>query len=56
MLASVGVDRDHALAFALVYHAVHVLPTTLAGALALAAGAASRRAKHDARPREGARA
>jgi len=36
VLASIGVPRDAALAFALAYHAAHVLPTALAGGLALA--------------------
>jgi hypothetical protein len=37
-LAGLGVDRTSALAFALVYHAVHVLPVTVAGAVVLALG------------------
>lgn len=35
-LTGLGVGRGEALAFALVYHAVHLLPTTVAGGLALA--------------------
>jgi uncharacterized membrane protein YbhN (UPF0104 family) len=36
VLTGLGVGRSEALAFALVYHAVHLLPTTVAGGLALA--------------------
>ena len=35
-LASLSVDRDRALAFALLYHAVHVAPITLAGGVVIA--------------------
>jgi uncharacterized membrane protein YbhN (UPF0104 family) len=36
VLLSLGVDRERALAFALLYHGVHLLPSTLAGGAALA--------------------
>jgi uncharacterized membrane protein YbhN (UPF0104 family) len=36
VLTGLGVDRSSALAFALIYHAVHLLPTTAFGGLALA--------------------
>ncbi len=36
-LSALGVDREQALAFALIYHATHILPTTLGGAVALLA-------------------
>jgi uncharacterized membrane protein YbhN (UPF0104 family) len=37
VLMALGTSRDAALAFALVYHAVHVIPVTAAGALIVAA-------------------
>lgn len=48
-LVSAGVDADHALAFALVYHGAHFVPTTLAGlaALALTKSAARRAEKEE---------
>jgi uncharacterized membrane protein YbhN (UPF0104 family) len=41
-LLSRGVDSDLALVFALVYHAAHVLPATVAGAVVLATWKPSR--------------
>jgi hypothetical protein len=49
-LMSAGAEADHALAFALVYHGAHFVPTTLAGlvALALTKGRAKHAKKEDA--------
>lgn len=41
-LASSGVGQPQALAFALLYHAAHLVPTTVGGGLVLAAGELSR--------------
>ncbi len=42
VLAAAGVSQPHALAFALLYHASHLVPTTLGGGLVLAAGELAR--------------
>lgn len=50
VLAGLGVEHDRALAFALLYHGVHVVPFTLAGGVALALPAHRPRARHEPPP------
>jgi uncharacterized protein (TIRG00374 family) len=50
VLLSLGIEREQALAFALLYHGVHLLPSTLAGGAALAVTALRERRRHEVEP------
>jgi len=50
VLVGLGVDREQALAFALLYHGAHLLPSTLAGGAALATTALRERRRREVLP------